>query len=157
MIHRLRPLALVLALAAAACSSNDDVDVIVDPRPVAGVAGDVAQQRQLWERQGIDDYRVAYSRVCFCLQRGTVQLTVRDGRITDVRQVESGQPVPGEAVGEYPTVERLFDAIADAQARGDYTAVTYHPTLGYPVEAEIGTLANDAGTRHTLSGLVPIR
>lgn len=152
---RIRPIVFVLALAVAACSSNDG-DVLVDPRPVEGVAGNVAEQRQLWARQGIDDYRVAYSRVCFCIQRGTVQLTVRDGRITDVRQVESGQRVPGEAVGEYLTVNDLFTRIEQAQASGTYTDVKYHPTLGYPVEAEIGTLANDAGVRHTLSGLVRI-
>lgn len=152
----LRPLALVLTLAAAACSGNDDIDVLVDPQPVEGVAGNVAQQRGVWERRGIDDYRFAYGRVCFCLQHGTVQVTVRDGRVTDVRQVESGQPVPRESWGEFPTVDGLFDAIIAAQARDDYTAVKYHPTLGYPVEAEIGTLANDAGVRHMLGALVRI-
>ncbi len=153
---RIRPLALVFTLAAAACSDNDDLDVLVDPQPVEGVAGTTAQQRQVWEGQGIDDYRFAYSRLCFCLQRGTVQVTVRDGRITDVRQVESGQPVPRDAWGEFPTVDGLFDGIIAAQARDDYTSIKYHPTLGYPVEAEIGTLANDAGVRHMLSGLARI-
>jgi hypothetical protein len=152
----IKPLALVLTLAAAACSGNDDLGVLVDPQPVQGVAGNAAQQRQVWKGKGIDDYRFAYSRLCFCLQRGTVQVTVRDGRVTDVRQVESGQPVPREAWGEFPTVDQLFDGIAAAQARNDYTAIAFHPTLGYPVEAEIGTLANDAGVRHVLSGLVPI-
>lgn len=153
---RIRPLALVLTLAAAACSGTDALDVLVDPQPVEGVAGNAAQQRQVWTGQGIDDYRFAYSRLCFCLQRGTVQVTVRDGRITDVRQVESGQPVPRDSWGEFPTVDQLFDDIATAQSRDEYTALKFHPTLGYPVEAEIGTLANDAGVRHMLSGLVRI-
>jgi hypothetical protein len=150
MIPRIRPFALVLALASAACSDNG---VLVDARPVQGVAGDVSQQRGVWEAQGVDDYRFAYSRLCFCVQRGTVQVTVRDGRVTDVRQVESGQAVPRESWAEFPTVDALFERITDARSRGEYTAVTFHPTLGYPVEAEIGTLANDAGVRHLLSGL----
>jgi hypothetical protein len=154
MIRRIRPFALVLALATAACSGTDDV--LVDPQPVEGVAGDVSQQRGVWDAQDLDDYRFAYSRVCFCVQRGTVQVTVRDGRITDVRQVESGQPVPREAWGEFPTVDALFERIAEAQSRNEYTALKFHPTRGYPVEAEIGTLANDAGVRHMLSGLTPI-
>ena len=153
----IRPLVLVLALSAAACSGNDDaLGILVDPQPVEGIAGSVAQQRQVWEGQGIDDYRFAYSRVCFCPQRGTVQVTVRNGRVTDVRQVERGRAVDREAWAEFPTVDELFDAIAAAQSRNEHTAVKFHPTLGYPVEADIGTLSNDAGTRHMLSGLARI-
>ena len=157
MTVRVRPFALLLALAAAACSGNDDAGVLVDPQPVAGVAGDVSRQREVWRAQDIDDYRFAYSRVCFCLQRGTVQVTVRDGRITDVRQVESGQAVPRESWAEFPTVDALFEQIAAAQSRNVYTDIKFHPSLGYPVEAEVGTLANDAGVRHTVSGLTRIR
>lgn len=156
MTPRIRPFVLVLSLAAAACSGNDELGVLVDPQPVEGVAGNPAQQRTVWEAQSIDDYRFAYHRVCFCLQRGTVQVTVRDGRVTDVRQVENGRAVPRESWGEFLTVDGLFEEIAQAQARSDYTAVKFHPTLGYPVEAEIGTLANDAGVRHILSGLTRI-
>lgn len=153
MIRRISLLALALTLSAA-CGTQDGV--LVDPQPVQGVAGNLAEQRQRWERQGIDDYRVAFSRECFCVQPGTVQITVRDGRITDVRQVANGQPVPSETLGEYLTVEALFDAIAAAQAGNEYTSIRFHPTLGYPVEAELGTLANDAGVRYILSGLTPI-
>jgi hypothetical protein len=156
MIHRAPLVALVLSLAAAACSGSDALGVSVDPQPVQGVSGDAAQQRALWDAQDVDDYRFAYHRVCFCMQRGTVQVTVRDGRVTDVRQVGSGWPVPRDAWGEFLTVDALFQEIAEAQARGEYTAATYHPTLGYPVEADVGTLANDAGVRHILSGLKPI-
>jgi hypothetical protein len=154
MIRRISFLALALTLSATACGDHDGV--LVDPLPEEGVAGNLAEQRQRWERQGIDDYRVAFSRECFCAQPGTVQVTVRDGRVTDVRQVANGQPVPRETLPEYLTVDALFDAIAAAQSRNDYTSSRFHPTLGYPVEAEIGTLANDAGVRYILSGLVPI-
>lgn len=156
MTRCIRPFVLVLSLAAAACSGNDDLGMLVDPQPVQGVAGDAPQQREVWAAQDIDDYRFAYSRVCFCLQRGTVQVTVRDGQITDVRQVENGRRVPRENWSEFLTVDALFDEIAKAQARSEHTAVKFHPTLGYPVEAEIGTLANDAGVRHMLSGLTRI-
>lgn len=156
MARRIRPFILVLSLAAAACSGNDEMGVLADPQPVDGVAGSPAQQRTVWEAQAIDDYRFTYSRVCFCLQRGTLRVTVRDGRVTDVRQMKTGLQVPRETWGEFLTVDGLFDEIAEAQARSEYTAVKFHPALGYPVEAEIGTLANDAGVRHILSGLTRI-
>jgi hypothetical protein len=154
MIRRIHLLALALTLAAAACGNHDGV--LVDPQPIDGVAGSLSEQRQVWERQGVDDYRVAFSRVCFCVQPGTVQVTVRDGQIVDVRQVESGERLPRERFAEYLTVDALFDAIVAAQARNEYTAVKFHPTLGYPVEADVGTLANDAGVRYLLSGLARI-
>lgn len=156
MTRRIHPFVLAVCLAAGACSGNDEMDLPTDPRPVQGVAGDPAQQRAVWEAKAIDDYRFAYSRVCFCMQRGTLRVTVRDGRVTDVRQVKTGLQVPREIWREFLTVDDLFRAIAQAQERGQYTAVTFHPTLGYPVEAELGMLADDSGVRHLLSGLTRI-
>jgi hypothetical protein len=144
MIRLIRSFAPLLVLAACAA-------------PLAGPAGSRSASRQLWERQGLDDYRYTYSVVCFCPQRGPVQVTVRDRRIAEVRNnTQSNERVAGDAQLQVLTVDELFDRIEEAQANGTYTKVEYHPRLGYPLSAEIGTLANDAGTQYLISDLTPI-
>lgn len=153
MIRSLRPLLLALTLAAAACSENG---VFVRPDLVEGVPGEPAAQRNVWEQQDIDDYRFAYARVCFCIQQPIAQVTVRDGRIVDVRDLDTGRQLPREQWATIPTVEQLFEQVEAARAGGVHTEVRYHPALGYPVDTTIGTLANDAGARHLVSGLEEI-
>lgn len=143
MIRLIRSLAPLLVLAACAA-------------PLAGAAGSRSASRELWERQGIDDYRYTYSVVCFCPLRGPVQVTVRDGRVAEVQNAPSDARVAGDAQLEVLTVDELFDRIEEAQANGTYTKVEYHPRLGYPLSAEIGTLANDAGVQYLISDLAPI-
>jgi hypothetical protein len=151
-IHRIRPMTrLIRSLAAvlvlSACAT-----------PLAGGTGGESASRQLWEQQGIDDYRYVYSVVCFCPERGPVQVTVRDGRVTEVQTTAaSSARVSGTAQLQVLTVDELFDRIEEAQANGTYTKVEYHPRLGYPTSAEIGTLANDAGTQYLISNLTPLR
>ncbi|HEY0016984.1 MAG TPA: DUF6174 domain-containing protein [Longimicrobium sp.] len=143
MIRRIRSIALALVLAGCAA-----------PLAQAGAgAQDASAQRQRWNQQGMDDYRFVLTRECFCLGRGPVQVTVRDGRVAAVRNPQTGAEVPEqEAVGAL-TIDALFDRIAEAQANGEHTVIEYHPTLGYPTVAEIGTLANDAGTRYHVTDL----
>lgn len=124
--------------------------------PLTGSGGGLSLSRQLWERQGIDDYRFVYTRVCFCPDHGPVLVTVRDDRVVEVRDAATGNPVPSTFTLRAPTVDELFDWIGEAEARGDYLAVEYHPRMGYPTSAEIGTLANDAGSRHLVGDLVPL-
>lgn len=142
MIRLIRSFAPLLLLAACAA-------------PLAGgAAGSGSASRQLWERQGIDDYRYTYSVVCFCPQRGPVRVTVRDGRIAEVQNdAPSDARLAGDAQLQVLTVDELFDRIEEAQSNGTYTKVEYHPRLGYPLSAEIGTLANDAGTQYLISDL----
>lgn len=143
MIRRIRPLVLLLALSA--CDSPTD----------PGAALEV--HRRIWERQGIDDYRYEFSRICNCAPRGfAVRVEVRDGQVVDVRDQESGQTVPQEIRAQVRTVDALFDRIIQAQAGGQATSVEYHPTMGYPTVAEIGTISNDAGTVYYVTELAPL-
>lgn len=145
MIRLIRSLAPALLLAACAA-----------PVVAGGPAGGESASRALWERQGIDDYTYTYSRVCFCPDRGPVRVTVRDGRVAGVERAASTERVAGDAQLEVLTVDDLFDRIEEAQANGTYTKVEYHLRLGYPVSAEIGTLANDAGVQYLISDLAPL-
>lgn len=143
MIPRIRSLLFAVALAGCAAPLT---------QADAG-AQDAYAQRRLWERQGMDDYRFVFSRDCFCLGRGPVLVTVRDGRVAETRNPQTGQPVSTEEATGVMTIDALFDRIAEAQANGEYTDIEYHPTLGYPTDAEIGTLANDAGVRYHVTNV----
>lgn len=106
---------------------------VLDAEPDAA-ALDLAQARQLWASAGIDDYDLIVERVCFCLYLGPVRVEVRNGRRVATVPV-SGPPPETSAIGEYPTVEGLFDVVAEAMERpADELRVTYHPVLGYPVD-----------------------
>lgn len=147
-----RSLAALSVAALAACSQ---AAVFLDGDPVPG---ERSEQQRKWEAQNIDDYRFTYAALCFCPNELTdpMVVSVRDGRVTGARYVRTGGDVPARVRENLPTVDRLFAAIAAAKERGDYLDVQYHPQLGYPVTATIGTLANDAGTRHDLANLQPI-
>ena len=120
-----------------------------------GGAGDAAAHRRVWARQQLDDYRFVFQRDCFCLGRGPVVVIVRGG-VAELRNPQNGQPAGESEIVDAMTVDELFNRIVQAQVRGEHTAVEYHPTLGYPTVAEIGTLANDAGTRYHLRDLAPL-
>jgi hypothetical protein len=142
MIRLIRSLAPALLLAACAA-------------PLIGGSDSDSPNRQLWERQGMDDYRYTYSVVCFCPERGPVRVTVRDGRITEVQNADPNARVAATQL-QVLTVDDVFDRIEEAEANGTHTSIQYHPTLGYPTSAEIGTLANDAGTVYLISDLAPL-
>jgi hypothetical protein len=82
---------------------------------------------------------------------------VRGDRITSARYAEGGAAIPSEEWSHLLTVDGVFERIAEGLRNGRPVAAEYHPTLGYPTSAEVGTLANDAGTRYELSELEPLR
>jgi Family of unknown function (DUF6174) len=151
--------AAVLSLSAlAACAPQArSGDPDPPPPPTSAAQGDLAAARQLWASQETDDYRYRFSRQCFCLGRGPVVVEVRDGRVASVRDAESGGP-PAEDAGTYVlTVEQLFERIAEAQRGGEATSVSYDPVRGFPVRAEIGSLAADAGVVYEIGELAPLQ
>lgn len=143
-------LALLLALAAAtACA----------PSPPAG--GGPAQEgtpEARWEAQGLRSYRFDLERQCFCVAeaREPVTVTVRDGRVAEVRSRRTGATVPPSESLTWPTVDELLRQVAEARAAGMEARVRWH-AAGYPAEVEIGSLAADAGVRYTIANLVPLR
>jgi len=128
---------LLLALALSGCARP-----FLLPRDEEG---EVAAQRRRWESQNLDDYRFNFARTCFCVPLGAVVVEVRDDKVVSVKDVQTGSPVTGTSAQGIPTIDQLFDYIARAADEGTYLDVKYHSSLGYPTEAEIGTLANDAG------------
>jgi hypothetical protein len=144
MIRLIRSLAPVLLLAA--CGT-----------PLGGGSHDGSAARLRWERQGIDDYRYVYRLVCFCPESQPVQVTVHDGQVTSAESADPNTRIAeGEQMLVVLTVDEVFDEIEYAVENGTRTDVEYHPQLGYPTSAEIGTLATDAGVRYLISDLVPL-
>jgi hypothetical protein len=115
--------------------------------------GDVAAQRRRWDSQNLDDYRFHFARTCFCVPMGVVVVEVRDDQVVAVKDAQTGSPVTGPEAQGIPTIEQLFDEIAEAASEGTYLDVQYHSSQGYPTEAEIGTLANDAGVRYSVGNV----
>lgn len=148
---RARAAALVLVSALAAC------DGPLDP---TGVEGDLADARRTWSRQGSASYRFTVSQLCFCGPdaRGTFAVVVQGGRVTSVRDAETGAPRtphPGVPL----TVEALFEKVEEAiDLDADDLEVRYHPELGYPLEIAIDyvELAVDDEVTYTASNLTPI-
>jgi hypothetical protein len=115
--------------------------------------GEVAAQRRRWESQNLDDYRFNFARTCFCGPLGAVIVEVRDDHVVSVKDAQTGSPVIGANAQGIPTIDKLFDYIEAAADEGTYLDVKYHASLGYPTEAEIGTLANDAGVRYSVGNV----
>lgn len=91
--------------------------------------------RLAWEAARLEDYRFEYRTFCFCLNlQGLVE--VRAGQVVGVTDLETGQPVTDESLDRYPTVDELFDTLAEWIGREpDEMEVTYHLRLGYPLTA----------------------
>ncbi|MBT8336484.1 MAG: hypothetical protein KJO11_07765 [Gemmatimonadetes bacterium] len=98
---------------------------------------DLRRARAAWERAAIDDYDLAMRRLCFCWTPIDVTVVVRGGERVAVLYVSDGTPAPvaAEIAQYYPTVDELFDRVDRAlRESADEVRVTYHATLGYPVD-----------------------
>lgn len=100
---------------------------------VGPTQGDLDAARRTWEATGYRDYEFTFRWECFCAYTEQIKLVVRDGAVTDVVEVATGNP-PTVSVGQtYPTIDELFDLIQDAIDRDAHTiSAVYHETLGFP-------------------------
>jgi hypothetical protein len=106
--------------------------------------------RALWEGAAITDYGMRFQRRC--LNCATVflvpvHITVSDGAINEVTDVDTGQPAAPEVVATLRTIDELFAFI---QTAIDQNAVeidiNYEHVLGYPMRVTIDlsrSLIND--------------
>jgi hypothetical protein len=96
--------------------------------------------RYLWNRTNISNYRITVSNSCFCTaeSRGPVVITVRNGAITSVTLVATGQAVDPQLFQRYGTITSLFNVIQDAINRKAFSLdVRYDPKLGYPTQISV--------------------
>lgn len=102
----------------------------------------LAAARAKWEGQSLrQSYSFDISRSCFCGYPGALPRTrvyVFDGRVTLAHHPYSDDPITAEAVATIPTVDGLFDLIAEAIEEGaDEVRVRYDPDTGAPLEIRI--------------------
>jgi hypothetical protein len=125
---RIAALLFTLAPAWAGCGATG---------PSPGLAGDLHGAERAWQRAGVASYEYAVERLCFCTPegRGPVRVRVENGVVTQRTYVGSGDPVPGPLAELFPSVEGLFDILAEAIASGAHSVrATYDPDLGVPLD-----------------------
>ena len=100
--------------------------------------GEFEENLAIWEEAGIGTYRYMYQRLCFCVNTDAVTIEVRDGSITSVTLVETGEPAEAVYLDTYLTIDEIFEEIQDAIERDAHElSVTYHETFGYPTSVDI--------------------
>jgi hypothetical protein len=100
-----------------------DIAVAYD---IADATAALAVARSEWAAADIAEYRLSYSRGCFCLVTGAVTFEVRDGQATLVDSANGYGP--GDVRSGVPTtVEDLFDRIERwiIVARADYFTLAF--------------------------------
>jgi hypothetical protein len=135
-----RTAALTSLVALSACSGNPTL---------ADEEARMERSRQVWNAQGIDDYRMIVS-ISAGLIGGSATIEVRDGVPVSVQRTEGGpQTLPSSAFARYDTVEELFAVLEQAFANGaDDVDATYDPTLGLPLNAAIDPFENAIDDEH---------
>jgi hypothetical protein len=93
------------------------------------------EERSKWRLAGIDDYQYQLQQNFSIVSwRGTIKvMNEQVASFTTISLYPSFVSTP-----EIPTIDRLFERIADAIAQDAYEIrVTWHPTLGYPTTCYI--------------------
>jgi hypothetical protein len=124
--------------------------------PTSPVVRDVAAARAKWQRAGIRNYEFVSTLSCFCAPDYTaaMKVTVQNGLVTAIANASTGATVP---VSYRQPIDSIF-ANLERQAADNPSLLTvqFDPTYGYPVQAEFGSLAADAGYAVYLANLRPL-
>lgn len=153
---RFLALATTVLLSAAACAPAapaSDAPPSDAPSSEAPPARDMPAAQAMWEANRPAAYAYDLEISCFCIHRGQYAVEVRNGEITSVLDKASGAPAAESRVEWIVTVDRLFEVMRQASSAGTPVRAEYDARLGYPVEAEVGLLANDSGTLYRITNL----
>src|SRR5262245_52320535 len=122
-----------------------------------GARSELQINRDKWRAQGLRDYSLTMTRMCFCGDVGPFAVIVRgDSVVSAVRTSDGG---PSLVISYLPTVNKLFDFIQNAIDDNTKTiTVTYDAELGFPREVvyDLAGQALDAGVTYTVTNVKPI-
>ena len=118
----------------------------------------LARQRALWEAHEPASYTYTLRINCFCPPEytGPVRVEVLNGEPVSVTYIEDGEATAPDMFARYDTLDKIFDLIADACARGAYEiSAEYDPEFGYPtsvyidyleyaIDEELGVVVSDS-------------
>ena len=94
--------------------------------------------RNTWSAHALGNYQFTLRQVCFCPHESPIVVTVADGKLAGATYVDTGEAVAAARQAQLPTIDGLFDLLANAYAGGaDDVRVTYDGALGYPVSLRI--------------------
>ena len=112
-----------------------------DPFGLVGAGNDeLEESRARWENLSMTSYEYVVARSCFCPPSflGPVRVRVEDGVVTARTFVDGTDTGPDEPGSWFPSVEGLFDLLAEAYERDAHRVeVTYDPETGVPLDVYI--------------------
>ena len=108
-----------------------------EPTAIVAERMELSAARQLWNAQGMDDYRMRV-RTTGAWGGAAAVITVRDGVPVSVKLVGEEGPGFDWLFNDYDTVEELFAILDHAVAEdADHIDAAYHSQYGLPVEVFI--------------------
>jgi hypothetical protein len=104
-------------------------------------ASEFARAEARWRAEGPPSYRYELRISCFCPPDHNEwhQVRVLDDAIVAVTNVEHQEAIAADRWDEWYTIDQIFARIAQFMASDihDRVEATYHPTLGFPQEANL--------------------
>jgi hypothetical protein len=125
-----------------ACSSSTAPDLVADPT----LGFDTARAR--WTATRPADYTFEFdAQGAWFPSPGYYHATVVGGRLVDLRLAATG--APADLVNGF-TIDQLWDRLAAAKSTGEPLTDLQFSVQGIPIQAMVGTFANDGGVRYRL-------
>jgi hypothetical protein len=143
----------MLLFGAGACSTGTGPDL--ESRVLTIQMVQLQRHWAEWRAVGPSAYRYQMRRGCWCASEfmGPARVEVRDGHVTDARNVATGQPLPLQF---FEPIDSLFPLAIREAERGALKEIVYHPQLGYPVKIVSGTPNPDDGLSVEVSELTAL-
>lgn len=143
-------LAVSVALIVAGCTAGGSP--AAEPTPTAspptieapaGLDDEASEAWNRWQQLGWDDYTYRLTVGCFCpaVMRVPVQVTGGDVVRFDDRPYNDQRPITGFE-SEQPTIDALFEIVAEAQNSADEVTVTYDEVTGAPTKVFVDWIEN---------------
>ncbi len=118
--------ALVVLSLAAACESA--------PTGMSPLQQSVQRERALWSMHGLTRYAYVYQYVYGAPTSDSIRLVVLGYSVVSATNIRTGASLP---VGDYRTVDGLFDQAAAAASAGTLFAIAFDSSFGYPRRMDV--------------------
>ena len=129
----------ICAVALTGCSSGTDPEERLD----------LETARSRWLAAGVRDYTFEYATATVVLPgpSGFYRVDVRDGSAVSARYVDTGAVVPASTA---LTVDGIWARILAARAAGEPVTSLRFDRRGVPLQAMVGSFANDGGVHYSV-------
>jgi hypothetical protein len=133
---------LAAFVALSACRSSTSPELVPDP----SLSFDAAYAR--WTAARPTDYTFEFDVAnAWVPSPGFSRVTVTDGRVVEVHQLQSGESMP---VAAGFTIDQLWVRLIAARAAGETLSELQYSREGIPIQAMVGSFASDGGVFYRL-------